>query len=173
MTVRRTTRAPGWFGRPVLSLLVGAAWLMLQGSLDPGNLLTAVVLGLVVPRLVGGFLGPRRRVQRPLAAARLVLVVLWDIVMANLSVARLVLSFWREPQPAWFTVKTDLVQPDALALLASIITMTPGTVSCIVSEGQAQTGGTILVHALDCDDPQATIAEIRERYERPLKEIFG
>lgn len=173
MTAPRAHPRVGWFGRPILSLVLGASWLMLQGAVDPGNVLTAVVLGLVVPRLVGGALGPPRVVRRPLAMIRLAFVVLWDIVVANLAVARLVLSFWREPKPAWLTVHTDLDQPHALGLLATIITMTPGTVSCIVEEGRDGRGGTILVHALDCDDPQAMVDEMRQRYERPLKEIFG
>jgi multicomponent K+:H+ antiporter subunit E len=31
----------------------------------------------------------------------------------------------------------------------------------------------ILVHVLDLDDPGQFVAEIKHRYERPLKEIFG
>ncbi|MDZ4131012.1 MAG: hypothetical protein U1E02_43600 [Hydrogenophaga sp.] len=31
----------------------------------------------------------------------------------------------------------------------------------------------ILVHALNCDDPQAMIDEMKNRYEAPLMQIFG
>jgi multicomponent K+:H+ antiporter subunit E len=57
----------------------------------------------------------------------------------------------------------------SISLLASIVTMTPGTVSADVSEGNT----SLLVHALDCDDPDALVAEIKQRYEKPLMEIFG
>ena len=69
-------------------------------------------------------------------------------------------------------VVSTLEQPGALALLATIITMTPGTVSCLVDEGQGGRPGRILVHALDCEDPAAMAAEILERYEAPIREIF-
>jgi multicomponent K+:H+ antiporter subunit E len=53
-------------------------------------------------------------------------------------------------------------------LFASIITMTPGTVSCVVDDE----GWEILVHALDCDDAQAMAQQMKQRYEGPLREIF-
>jgi multicomponent K+:H+ antiporter subunit E len=46
--------------------------------------------------------------------------------------------------------------------------MTPGTVSSDLSED----GHSLLVHCLDAPDPKATVAEIKNRYERRLKEIF-
>ena len=65
-------------------------------------------------------------------------------------------------------VALDTRIDDAVALLASIITMTPGTVSCDVRIDERR----ILVHALDVDDPDRTIQLIKSRYERPLQEIF-
>jgi multicomponent K+:H+ antiporter subunit E len=66
-------------------------------------------------------------------------------------------------------VPLALTHPTAITLLAAVITTTPGTVSCVVDEERRQ----ILVHALDCDDPAALAAQIRQRYEAPLMEIFG
>lgn len=160
---------PGWLPHPVLSVLLAATWLLLQQSLAPGNLITAAVLGLVLPRLLHGFLGVSTPVRSWSAAWRLVFVVLYDIVMANLTVARIVLSPSSNPQPAWLTVPLDVEHPMARTLFAAIITMTPGTVSCVLDERRR----FILVHALDCSDPAAMVADMKQRYEAPLKEIFG
>jgi multicomponent K+:H+ antiporter subunit E len=158
----------GWLAHPVLSVLLGATWLLLQQSVSPANLLFAALLALVVPKLAGGFLGTGARPRRWRVAMRLLAAVLWDVVAANLVVARLVLWPAAQPRPAWVTVPLALTDPAAMALLASIVTMTPGTVSCIV-DGQRH---RLLVHALDCGDPAALVEEIRQRYEAPLKEIF-
>ncbi len=160
---------PGWLAHPVLSVLLAVAWLLLQQSLAPGNLITAVVLGLLVPRLLHGFLGAPVQVRSWGAVLRLVLVVLWDIVVANFTVARIVLSPWSRPQPAWVKVPLDIEHPTAISLFATIITTTPGTVSCVVDAAQRH----ILVHALDCSDVGAAAADMKARYEAPLKEIFG
>lgn len=158
-----------WLTHPVLSLLLAVVWLLLQQSLAPSNLLTAVALGLVVPRLVHGFLGPAARPHGLLYTARFMAVVLWDIVVSNLTVARIVLDPSSRPQPAWVPVPLDLRHPQGVTLLATIITTTPGTVSCVVDEDR----GAILVHALDCADPAAMAAQIKQRYEQPLRRIFG
>jgi len=101
-------------------------------------------------------------------ALRLVGVVLRDIVVANITVARLVLGPVARLQPAWITVPLTLTHPTAIALLASIITTTPGTVSCAIDEERH----FIWVHALHCTDPAGMVADIQARYEQPLMAIF-
>jgi multicomponent K+:H+ antiporter subunit E len=158
----------GWFSHPVLSLMVAVAWLLLQRSLAPAQLITAAVLALLVPRLVHGFLGQGVPLHAFGTALRFAGVVLWDIVVANMTVARIVLNPASRPQPAWVPVPLALRHPTAISLLATIITTTPGTISCVVDDERHQ----ILVHALDCADPAALVADIQQRYEAPLREIF-
>jgi multicomponent K+:H+ antiporter subunit E len=161
------TKKTGWFGHPWLSVLLAVSWLLLQHTLAPFHLISAVLIGLVVPRLLHGFL-PITESMRMLPAVRLLLVVLWDIVVSNITVARLVLGPMSRLQPAWITVPLALSHPTAISLLASIITTTPGTVSCTIDER----GRYILVHALNCSDPAQMVADIKMRYERPLLVIF-
>jgi multicomponent K+:H+ antiporter subunit E len=72
-------------------------------------------------------------------------------------------------RPAFIEVPLDIDQPLAIALLGSIVTMTPGTVSSEVSEDRRR----LLVHVLDAPDPDAVVRQIKSRYERRLKEIFA
>jgi multicomponent K+:H+ antiporter subunit E len=156
-----------WFGHPWLSVLLAVSWLLLQHTLAPVHLISAVLIGLVVPRLLHDFL-PAMAPVRLVPALRLMGVVLWDIVLSNFVVARLVLGPVSRPQPAWVTVPLALSHPTAISLLASIITTTPGTVSCTVDEQRR----IILVHALDCSDPAQMAADIKARYEHPLLVIY-
>ena len=167
-TQRKRETGVGWLPHPVLSLVLGAVWLLLQQSLAPAQMLWAVALALALPRLVHGFLGDSVRVRAPGTMLRLVGVVLWDIVVSNLTVARLALDPRCEPRPSWVELPLTATDPTALALLATIITITPGTVSCVVDEPRR----VLLIHALDCDDAPALVAQIRQRYERPLRRIF-
>lgn len=156
-----------WLAHPWLSALLALSWLLLSHSLAPVHLLSAALIGLVVPRLLHEALPSARRL-RAWPALRLTLIVLWDIVVSNLTVARLVLGRMDRPQPAWVPVPLDLQHPTAIALFASIITTTPGTVSCTVDEQRR----LIWVHALDCSDPAQAAADMKTRYEAPLHEIF-
>lgn len=158
-----------WLAHPWLTLVILTSWLLLQGSLAPVHWIWGAILGLVLPWLAHDFIGPGSRVRAGVVLLRLVLTVLWDIVVANLAVARLVLHPGATPRPAWVRVHYTLQDPRAVVLLATIITTTPGTVSAVIDEERGQ----ILVHALDAVDPQAVAADILARYERPLKEVFG
>jgi multicomponent K+:H+ antiporter subunit E len=151
-----TTLRQRWLPHPVLSLLLAVSWLLLMHTVEPVQIAFAVLAGLLVPALLRHFLPPGAQ-PRIVPALRLAGIVLWDIVVANIAVARLVLGPMSRPRPAW-----------AIALLATIITTTPGTVSCVVDEERDE----ILVHALDCDDPQAMARDIKHRYETPLRMIF-
>lgn len=157
-----------WLAHPWISAFIVVAWLLLQGSLAPVHWIWGTILGLVLPWAAHDFIGPASRVRVTAAIPRLALRVLGDIVVANLVVARLVLEPGRQPRPAWLRVRHGLADPRAVALLATIITTTPGTVSSVVEEES----GDILVHALDAADPQAVAAEIMARYVAPLREIF-
>ena len=159
----------GWFAHPALSTLIALVWLALQSTLDWPQPLVALLLGLAIPRLVAGFLGEGTRLRSAATAVRLVLVVLRDVVVANVEVAWIVINPWSKPQPAWLHVPLALEHPSAIGVLAAIITTTPGTVSCVVDETRRE----IVVHALDCRDPAAMVAQIKARYEAPLKEIIG
>lgn len=158
----------GWLPHPVLSLLLAASWLALSHSLALVHLLSAALIGWAVPRLIAGFLGPVNRIHWP-TAIRLGAVVLWDIVVSNITVARLVLGPMSRPQPGWIEVPLESGHPWVNALFASIITTTPGTVSAVIDEA----GGRILVHALDCSDAQAMARDMKVRYETPLLRVFG
>jgi len=154
---------------PIASAFIAAVWLALNSSLAPLHLVTAAALALLLPLALGQLLDDPVRVRRPWTAARLALVVAWDIVTANLAVARRVLGPIGRLRPAFVEVPLAATHPDAIALLASIVTMTPGTVAAEVDEAR----NTLLVHVLDVGDPAALVAEIKRRYERPLMEIFG
>jgi multicomponent K+:H+ antiporter subunit E len=158
-----------WLPYPLLSAALFAGWLMLTGDLSAGHLLLAAVLGAAIPRISAPFLDHLPRVRSPSAALRLLLLVTWDIVMANVAVSRLVLGPTGRLSPVFLHVPLALSNPQSTALFASIITMTPGTVSAVIDTENRE----LLVHALDCQDPDALIAGIKERYEKPLLEIFG
>jgi multicomponent K+:H+ antiporter subunit E len=154
---------------PILTVLLTASWLFLAGSWTLNSLLFGLGLGLIIPFVTHPYWPNRPRLRKPLMIAEYMAVVLWDIVMANVIVARIVL-FKRnaDRQPNWVTVPLDLKTPEAITMLAGTITMTPGTLSADVSsEGHA-----LLVHCLDAPDPEAVRDEIKNSYERRLMEIF-
>lgn len=157
-----------WFSHPILTVLIAVSWMALVHSIEIFHLLAGLCIGLVIPRLIQPFLGNRHRVNW-LKAVRFSGLVLWDVVVSNVVVARLVLGKIDRMRPTWIAVPLASNHSTVNALFATIITTTPGTVSAVVDEQH----GIIWVHALDCDDSNAAALEMKQRYEQPLLEIFA
>ncbi|OGB26656.1 MAG: Na+/H+ antiporter subunit E [Burkholderiales bacterium RIFCSPLOWO2_02_FULL_57_36] len=157
-----------WLPHPFSSLALWIIWLMFNNTIAPAHVLLGAILGIAIPWITRALWPERPHLSHPLTALRLFFVVMYDIVIANLIVARLILGPVSALRPAFVELPLQLRSPYAISALASIITLTPGTVSVSLSEDRR----TLLVHALDVDDRDALIAEIKQRYEMPLKEIF-
>lgn len=153
---------------PVLSLALAVIWLLLVNSLAPAHILLGGLLGWAIPLFTQAFWPDRVRIRKPLTLLRFTAVVVWDIVMANVVVARLILGRPAQLRPAFVVMPLDLTSDLAISLLANTICLTPGTVSALLAPDRK----TLLIHALDVDDSAALIATIQARYEAPLKEVF-
>jgi len=155
---------------PLLTVFIILVWLLLVNSAAPGPIVVAVVLALLIAPLTTRFWTESPSFHRVRVLTKLVPVVLWDILMANLTVAWITLTRpGRTLEPAFLEIPLRIRDPYAVVSLASIITLTPGTVSVLLSEDRR----TLYVHALDCPDIEGTIADIRNRYETPLGELLG
>ena len=154
---------------PLLTLSLVVVWLALVNKVTLGNVILGAGFGLVIPMLKRAYWPDRPRVRNPRMIIEYTLIVLWDIVVANVQVA-MILLFRPEARinSVWITVPVELTSAEAITVLAGTITMTPGTVSATLSAD----GAAILVHTLDTDDPDGVRDQIKTRYERRLKEIF-
>lgn len=154
---------------PILSLVIAIVWMLLANGFWWGSLVFALMLGLVIPAATQPYWPDRANIHSPMKIAGYVCIVIWDIIKANISVAKIVLFMpKRDLRPCWLPVPLDLQSPEAITVLAGTITLTPGTVTCDISED----GSALLVHCLHAPDPDAVLDEIKTRYEARLKEIF-
>lgn len=153
---------------PVLTLLLAGLWLLLNNTFAGGHIVLGLFLGWAIPLLVAGFLIEVPRVRKPLKLCLFVLMVFYDIVAANIHVARLVLGPKEKLRPAFIVMPMRIENEFVLAALTSIVSLTPGTVSAGLSPDHKH----LLMHALDAPDIEGIIAEVQSRYEAPLMEIF-
>jgi len=157
------------FPHPVLALLLAVVWVILQNGFSAGMAVFGLILGTVIVRITAAFWPERPGGVRIGKMLSYIVLVLWDIIIANVQVAWIVLTVPNAKlKPAWIVIPLDLRTPEAISLLAGTITLTPGTVSADLS----QSGHYLLVHVLHTDNPEAERDSIKSRYEARLKEIF-
>ena len=158
-----------WIPSPPLSFALFIVWLLLNQSLDAATLAAALVLAIAVPLLTKGLRPATVRMRRPSVALRLSLVVTFDMLKSAFDVARLLLTRRSARIGSSFVqIPLDLRDPNGLAVLAMVMCLTPGTAWGEVAFDRS----TLLIHVFDLDDEAAFVAMIKQRYERPLMEIF-
>jgi len=154
---------------PALSVLLLVVWMLLVNEFTMGALFLAVVFCVLVPLVTSRFWPDRPRIRFGRDAAAFVIIVLFDIVVANFQVAWIILTRRnRDLRSHWLVIPVELRSAEAITVLAGTISLTPGTVSSDVSGD----GRTLLVHALDVADPAAEVARIKQRYEARLLKVF-
>lgn len=154
---------------PLLSLALLALWLLLNRSVSAGHIVLGGVLALAIPLLTAGLRPLPVRIRAPAAMLRLALTVMADTVQSNIAVSRLLLSPGRRRHPSGFVqIPLELRDANALAVLAVIVSIAPGTAWAELSVDRSM----LMLHVLEVHDAQAIAAQIKQRYERPLMEIF-
>ena len=150
------------------SLTVFLFWMLMSQSVDVANFLMALVLAIVMPLIAARLEREFARMGQLRHIPGLVVHLLCDILRANLTVARQVLGPRDRLQSQFIWVPLDLTNIHGISALASIITLTPGTVTSELSPDRRH----LLIHCLSTEDPEALIAEIKQRYEAPLRKLF-
>ncbi|MDX1588244.1 MAG: Na+/H+ antiporter subunit E [Oleiphilaceae bacterium] len=154
--------------RPEFSALLLLLWLLLMNSFALGQVVLGLALAWLLPFVTQQFWPEKPQVHNANRLLVYLAHLLWDIIQANFTVARLLLKDPATLQPAFVRYPLMLTDEFAITLLASTITLTPGTVSAGLSPDRK----TLLIHALHEPDPDAMVRQIHQRYELPLKEIL-
>lgn len=156
---------------PILSLALFGASLLLSGSVAAPALALALLMALAAPHIMRALEVEPVRVRRPLTLVSFALVVTRDIIRSNWEVALVILGLnvSRENRVSGFVhIPLEMRDRYGLAVLAVIITSTPGTIWVEYEDAT----GVLLLHILDLQDGDDWADRIKNRYERRLMEIF-
>jgi len=152
---------------PFLALALFAMWVLLTGF-SPGHALLGGLVAVLVSRSMLALKPGATAFRLALPVLRLAGLVSADIVRSNIAVARIVLFNRSDRKSGFLHLPVDLRNPHALAVLAIIITATPGTL-WVQHDARRH---MILIHVLDLVDEQEWVRIVKQRYERELMEVF-
>ena len=153
---------------PILSFILILIWLFLNSTVAIGHIVLGTILAILIPLFTSNFWEKNVSIGSPLTLLKFIFIVAYDIIISNLTVARQVIDSNDKLKPKFFNLPLDIKHPLAISTLASTISLTPGTVSCDLSEDKTY----LIIHGLVIDDENETIKEIKQRYEAPLMEVF-
>ena len=153
---------------PLLTAALFVMWLLLTG-LSVGHVVLGGVIALAASKAMTALQPAKPKIRRWDQIPVLVMVVLVDILRSNIAVAGIILQGRRRRKTSGFlAIPLDLRDRTGLAVLACIITSTPGTAWVDYHSGRSE----LLIHVLDLTDPEGLTEQIKQSYERRLMEIF-
>jgi len=153
---------------PLLALSLLVMWILLNG-LSVGHVVLGGAIAFGASHAMTALQPDKPQLRRWDLIPLLILILLKDIARSNLAVAGIILRGRRRQRTSGFvTIPLQLRDPTGLALLACIITSTPGTAWVEYRSGT----GALLIHVLDLVDENEWIDLIKNRYEHLLMEIF-
>ncbi|QFR32857.1 Na+/H+ antiporter subunit E [Ancylobacter sp. TS-1] len=154
---------------PLLFLALLAMWLLLMQSLSAGQLVLGAVVAFGGCWLMVALDPPPTRLRRPRAVARLAGRVFVDVFRSNIAVGRIILGGEeRRTHSGFMSLRLDLTNSYGLAVLAIVLTCTPGTQWVHYDPSR----GVLMLHVLDLVDEKEWVRIIKQRYEALLMEIF-
>lgn len=158
-----------WLPSPWLSLALFCSWPLLAGSFGVDQLLLAAAVAIVMPLLARALRPRPGPLARPLVLVALILRVGAHVLVSAAQVALGILRAGRQPpRGAFADIPIELRDEHALAALAMIVTVVPGTVWCELAPDRS----VLRLHVFDLVDEAEFVARFRADYVLPLKEIF-
>src|SRR5690606_11222188 len=150
---------------PVLSATLVVMWLILT-AFSLGHLLLGTLIALGAGWSVEHLHPPKPVFRRWLAIPRLMAIVAVDILRSNITVARVLILGPNHPayHSGFVELALTMRAPNAIAVLAIILTSTPGTAWIEFDQEE----GRLLLHVLDLRSADDWQSIVHDRYERLL-----
>ena len=148
-------------------------WVAFTTSLDWQELLAGGFLALILAYYTGKEFSEggmsNFSLRRIVYAFRYIFVFIWEMIKANVDVARRVLSPKIPLNPGIIEIRTTLKTNVAKLALANSITLTPGTLTVDILDDKLYIHW-IYVHTKDPEEAYRMIAAVFEKYIREIWE---
>lgn len=152
----------------VLNVFLALTWVSLTGWMTASGFVFGYLLSYLLLLWLRPLIGVTTYFEKLPAIVSFVLFYVQEMIRANLRVARDVISIQRKSRPGIIAVPLDLTTDLEITVLASLLALTPGTISLDVSSD----GRFLYVHAMFVDSANALRESIKNDLERRVKALF-
>lgn len=152
----------------VLNLIVALFWPLLVGSLTAESLIIGFIVGYLVLYSIRPMLQSTAYFSKLPLTIRFIGYFIWELMLANMRIAWDVVTPKKYRQPGIVGVPLDAKSDVEITLLASLITLTPGSMSIDISEDRS----TMYIHSMFVDDVESFRREVKEGFEKRVLELL-
>jgi multicomponent Na+:H+ antiporter subunit E len=142
-------------------------WCLLLEQFTPAAFLIGFVVGAATLFTVRKLIGTVDVFYKPLVIVRLTVVFVYELIVANLQVAWLIVRPRMQLKPAMIVVPLQLKSDVLIVALANMISLTPGTLTVDVAPDRQ----SLIVHCLNAPDVEQVKRKIKQRFEGQLSKL--
>lgn len=150
-----------------INLLIALMWMFLGESYSIAGFVTGYIVGIVLLFLLRRFLKGPFYLWRGYKILVLALIFIKELFLSNFEITKLVYARRLDINPGIFTLETELETDWEITLLATLITLTPGTVTMAVSPNKKE----LYIHAMDIVDMKDAVHAIKNSFEKHIMEV--
>ncbi|MDZ5472084.1 Na+/H+ antiporter subunit E [Bacillus sp. 31A1R] len=151
----------------LLNLFLAFVWMFLKVSYDPVTFLVGFFFGLLTIFMFRRFFHSRFYLLRVVAVLNLFFLFIKELILANISVLKVILRPKLNVTPGIFALPTELTEEWEITVLANLITLTPGTLVVDVSMDNK----ILYIHAMELEDAEQAILSIKNTFEKAIMEV--
>lgn len=94
--------------------------------------------------------------------------VFWEVIISNIRVAYDVITPGSRARPGVIAIPLDCKSAIEITWLANIISLTPGTLILDISSDRK----ILFMHAMFIDDIEKLKKSVKDKFEKPILELF-
>ncbi|WP_010094144.1 Na+/H+ antiporter subunit E [Ornithinibacillus scapharcae] len=151
----------------LVNIIIAFMWMFLSESYTMPSFIAGFIWGLLLVLLLNRFIPGRFYGIRVVKILKLILIFMRELILSNLSILKLVYTPRPEIEPGIFALPLEVKSNWEITLLAHLITLTPGTLSVAVSDNN----DILYIHAMDIDEVDESIKEIKNSFEKAILEV--
>jgi multicomponent Na+:H+ antiporter subunit E len=151
----------------LLNFILGFIWMFLSNDYSSLAFAKGYFFGILILFVLRRFFQHRFYIYNVIAIIKLLYIFLIELVKSNISVLKVILSPKLNLRPGIFALETELKKDWEITILSNLITLTPGTLVLEVSEDNK----TLYIHAMDIDDVEQAKLDIKNTFEKAIKEV--
>lgn len=151
----------------LVNIIIAFMWMFLSESYTLPSFIAGFIWGLLLVLLLNRFIPGRFYGIRVVKILKLILIFIRELILSNLSILKLVYTPRPEIEPGIFALPLEVKSNWEITLLAHLITLTPGTLSVAVSNNN----DILYIHAMDIDEVDKSIREIKDSFEKAILEV--
>ncbi len=152
----------------LLNLLLAFGWCALFADFTLPGLAIGFVIGFAALWIASPLFGGTAYFGRVLRLIHLGVYFLYELVVSSVQVVWDVVTPVHKSSPGIIAVPLDVESPAEIAVLANLISLTPGTLSLDVSADRR----LLYVHGMFVEDPDALRRDIKAGMERKVREAM-